>query len=157
MERKSCLACGGENLLTDLSCLKCGAALHRSASRIAAEPTEEAPARVTWWDTQQGQRRIAFLSGAVMLACLLFLLPGLLMTFGGLIVGLCVIGGFWELRDREANRAFTRGVERGGGDRAAVQAELARHHRPDRMVNYGHGTVPVRGFDSRLGSDEKKS
>lgn len=162
MERTPCPSCGAANLVTDPHCLACGAALRvrsapvpapEPASDDALEPEPERPGGVRgFFDlaTEAGQRRTAIASGMVMLLCLLVLLPEFLMIFGGLIPGLLLLGWVMEARDRARDRAFEEGVKRGGGDRAALQAELARLHRPDRFVQTGRFPMKVRGFDSRL-------
>jgi hypothetical protein len=150
MEHYPCPACGGPNLSTDPLCLDCGAPLQARAATPL--PAEAAAPPVPWWDAPQNQRRIAFVSGGILLAGALFLLPGLLI-FWPFVAGLALWGGLMELRDRAADAAFARNVERGGGDRVALQAELARLHRSDRFVQTGRFPVHVRGFDSRLDAD----
>lgn len=165
MERSPCPNCGAPNLATDLQCLTCGAALRASPAvapppELEADDAELSPPATgvrAWFDlaTDAGQRRTALASGIVMLACLAYLMPGMLMLFGGLVPGVLLLGWFMEARDRAQDRAFVEGVKRGGGDKVAVQAELARLHRPDRVVRIG-GRLPVsvKGFDSRLDSDK---
>jgi hypothetical protein len=89
---------------------------------------------------------MALLSGGVMLICLGILFQGI---FGIMLIPLLICAGIWELcawsRQREEDKRFEQ-----VHDKATLQAELARHDRPDRMVQTKSGPVKVRGFDSRL-------
>lgn len=155
MQHIPCPSCGAPCLATDLTCLGCGKALRTLPSPTEPAPEPEPPT-VPWWDAPQNQRRIAFVSGAVLLAGALFFLPGLLILWpfiGFLLVAELVMSA----RERAENAVFVRNVERGGGDRAALQAELARHARPDRIVHGYKGTpITVRGFDPRLGPESER-
>jgi hypothetical protein len=150
MEHTTCPSCGVQNLKTDLQCLSCGKSLIVRA--VTAAPTmphaqaERTQPETSFWETPTGQRRMALLSGSVMLVCLWVILRG---VFGMLLVPLLVVGGIWELcawsREREQNKRFEQVA-----DKETLQAELARLDRPDRIVQTKSGPVSVRGFDSRL-------
>lgn len=150
MEHLLCPSCGAQNLKTDLQCLSCGKSLiTRPALSRPVEPSlpaEQVQAETSFWETPTGQRRIALLSGGVMLVCLWVILRG---VFGMLLVPLLIAGGIWELcawsREREQNKRFEQ-----ARDKETLQAELARLDRPDRIVQTKSGPVHVRGFDSRL-------
>jgi hypothetical protein len=150
MEHIICPSCGTSNLKTDLQCLSCGKSLIvRTTPSRPVEPaplSEQAQAEISFWETPTGQRRIALLSGSVMLVCLWVILRG---VFGMMLVPLFIAGGIWELcawsREREQNKRFEQ-----ARDKETLQAELARLDRPDRVVQTKSGPVNVRGFDSRL-------
>lgn len=148
MEHVACPACGSPNLTTDPQCLSCGTSLLvrpvPTPMPVSAMEPETAPS--SFWETPTGQRRIALISGSVMLVCLWVILRG---VFGFMLIPLLVAAGIWELcawsREREQNKRFE-----GVRDKATLQAELARLDRPDRIVQTKSGPVSVRGFDSRL-------
>ncbi|MCX6367664.1 MAG: hypothetical protein NTX57_13300 [Armatimonadetes bacterium] len=148
MEHIICPSCGAKNLKTDFQCLSCSKSLIVRAAAIAPSepPTESAEAESSFWETPVGQRRMALLSGGVMLICLGILFQGI---FGIMLIPLLICAGIWELcawsRQREEDKRFEQ-----VHDKATLQAELARHDRPDRMVQTKSGPVKVRGFDSRL-------
>ena len=150
MEHLLCPSCGAQNLKTDLQCLSCGKSLIvRATPSRPVEPlllSKQTQAEISFWETPTGQRRIALLSGSVMLLCLWVILRG---VFGVMLVPLLIAAGIWELcawsREREQNKRFEQ-----ARDKETLQAELARHDRPDRFVQTKSGPVKVRGFDSRL-------
>ena len=147
MEHIICPSCGAQNLKTDFQCLSCSKSLiARVAAAPPPEPPREAEPTSSFWETPAGQRRMALLSGGVMLICLGILFQGI---FGIMLIPLLICAGIWELcawsRQREEDKHFEQ-----VHDKATLQAELARHDRPDRMVQTKSGPVKVRGFDSRL-------
>lgn len=148
MEHIVCPSCEAQNLKTDPQCLSCGASLIvRAAAIVRPElPAEPAQPELSFWETPTGQRRIALISGAVLLICLGILLQGI---FTMAMIPLLIAAGLWELcawsRQREEDKRFEQ-VQ----NKETLQAELARHDRPDRIVQTKSGPVKVRGFDSRL-------
>ena len=154
MEHLPCPKCGASNLKTDHQCLSCGEQLlKRSTPPVPPQPTVPLAPPEPYWETPQGQRRIAILSGIV-LAIGLWILLG--QIFGFMLIPILICAGIWELKewykDRKLDQEFAQAK-----DRAELQAVLARHDRPDRIVQTYHGNVHVQGFDSRLGSTENKS
>jgi hypothetical protein len=101
---------------------------------------------VAFWETPQGQRRIALLSGAVMLLMLWLVLRSF---FGILIIPLALCAGLWELHEWGKEWELAKRFEHIDNE-AMLQAELARLDRPDRVVQTPSGRVEVRGFDSKL-------
>lgn len=171
MDRLICPACGDSNWETDPTCLSCGESLacqQRKPPPNGPESADDcagmAPAAQSdsagnvrgiraWFDlaTELGQKRVAILSGIVMLLCVGFLLQGLMPFVIGIACALGAVEFFWEMRERRFQQRFVAGVEAGGGDKAALQAELSRLHRPDSFrVGPKGASVPVKGFDSRL-------
>ncbi|WP_395142786.1 hypothetical protein [Armatimonas sp.] len=147
MEHLVCPSCGAQNLTTDPQCLACGKSLITRAVAIKPpEPEGNTEPDLSFWETPTGQRRIAILSGGVMLLCLWVLLRGI---FGVMLIPLAICVGLWELcawsRQREQDKRFEH-----VHDKASLQAELARLDRPDRVVQTKSGPVSVRGFDSHL-------
>ena len=148
MEHIACPRCEAQNLKTDLQCLSCGVSLIVRATVVS--PAEQAvdpeEPELSFWETPTGQRRIALLSGTVLLICLCILLQGI---FTMALIPLLIAVGLWELcawsRQREEDKRFEQ-VQ----NKETLQAELARHDRPDRIVQTKSGIVKVRGFDSRL-------
>lgn len=144
MEHVTCPQCGAANLTTDPECLACGASL---LARPSAPPpvVELAPAE-SYWETPQGQRRIALISGSVLLIGLGVLLQGL---FGIMLIPILCCAGIWELIQWSRERQQAKGFER-AYDKESLQAELARYDRPDTYVQTRSGVIKVKGFDSRL-------
>lgn len=144
MEHVTCPQCGAANLTTDPQCLACRASLLARPS--APPPVVELVSAEPYWETPQGQRRIALISGSVLLIGLGVLLQGL---FGIMLIPILCCAGIWELiqwsRERQQAKDFERAY-----DKESLQAELARYDRPDTYVQTRSGVIKVKGFDSRL-------
>lgn len=150
MEHIACPQCGASNLKTDPQCLSCGATLFTRQS--TPPPVVELTPAEPYWETPQGQRRIALISGAVLLIGLGILLQGL---FGIMLIPILCCAGIWELIQWSRERQQAKDFER-AHDKESLQAELARYDRPDKYVQTKTGILHVKGFDSRLDSSEKK-
>ncbi len=147
MEHTTCVGCGAQNLKTDPQCLTCGKLLLIRPAPLPVETVEaELEPIPSFWETPTGQRRIALLSGGVMLLCLWVILRGI---FGIMLIPLAICAGLWELNEWSKERKLAREFE-SARNKEELQATLARHARPDRIVQTRSGPMEVRGFDSRL-------
>ncbi len=81
-------------------------------------------------------------------------------TFGFLLLPLLIpllLAWLWDWNDSRKEEERGQRIRAAGGDKAAVQAELARYHSDEpRMVQTRYGLYEVSAFDSRLGPDARK-
>ena len=66
-----------------------------------------------------------------------------------MLIPLAICAGLWELNEWSKERKLAKEFE-SARNKDELQATLARHARPDRVVQTRSGTMEVRGFDSRL-------
>jgi hypothetical protein len=156
MERLYCPHCGAGYFATDTICLNC----NKTLREVAPPPAPVIPTETTYSESEQDRRlaRIFKIGGGIVLGLAglwfyrLFGPCALIMVFAfALLVWL------WEYNDTRKEEERGRRILAAGGDKAAVQAELARYHLDEpRMVQTRYGLYEVSAFDSRLGRDTSR-
>lgn len=166
MKSSKCRHCGATVLEAEPFCPSCGgadavfAASEDETDNGDSEYDIDPPPRSGWrsWfdlSTPSGQRRTAFVSGALMLVCVALLIQPIALPLLAVVAMIMVWEWLAGSRERARERQFIRDLEAGGGDKTALRAALGRLHRPPSVVKGPRGAdIPIAGFDGRLDDND---
>ena len=159
LQRTLCPHCGEGNYPQDTVCLGCGQHLNLAKKAAVGDGTADAQNLLPPSPARRAVPVRMILGAAVVVvvaAILFFRLDPLTRSFLALLGILPLFAGMYHLNEYLKERAFEKRMERMGGDKAAIAAELARIPKHEgRIIQTGSGPVKIGPYDPRLNSSER--